>query len=89
MIRIAKENQGLETTFLDLENADEGKVNDALRDNTKVCLFGLYLYRSFSILVSSAHMDRISHQPNPSFDRYTPHRCHRKSAFLTSSSLGR
>ena len=38
MTRVAKENQGLETTFLDLENADEVQVNDALRHNTKVCL---------------------------------------------------
>ena len=38
MTRVAKENQGLETTFLDLENADEVQVNDALRYNTKVRL---------------------------------------------------
>jgi cystathionine gamma-lyase len=38
MTRVAKENQGLETTFVDLENADEAQVNDALRHNTKVRL---------------------------------------------------
>lgn len=38
MTRVAKENQGLETTFVDLENADEAQVNDALRHDTKVCL---------------------------------------------------
>ena len=38
MTRVAKENQGLETTFIDLENADEVQVNDALRHNTKVSL---------------------------------------------------
>jgi len=46
MTRVAKEDQGLETTFLDLENADEGKVNAALRDNTKVCPFGLGVHGS-------------------------------------------
>jgi cystathionine gamma-lyase len=38
MTRVAKENQGLETTFIDLESADEVQVNDALRHNTKVSL---------------------------------------------------
>jgi hypothetical protein len=38
MTRVAKENQGLEATFIDLENADEVEVNDALRHNTKVSL---------------------------------------------------
>ena len=37
MTSVAKENQGLETTFVDLENADEAQVNDALRNDTKVC----------------------------------------------------
>jgi cystathionine gamma-lyase len=36
MTRIAKENQGVEITFVDLENIDEEKTNHALRDNTKV-----------------------------------------------------
>ncbi|KAI0305214.1 Cys/Met metabolism PLP-dependent enzyme-domain-containing protein [Multifurca ochricompacta] len=36
MTRVAKENQGLETTFVDLENADEEQVNNALHDNTKL-----------------------------------------------------
>ena len=40
MTRVAKENQGLETTFVDLENADEVQVNDALRHDTKVSLPG-------------------------------------------------
>jgi len=38
MTRVAKENQGLETTFVDLENADEVQINHALRHNTKVRL---------------------------------------------------
>ncbi|KAH9953805.1 Cys/Met metabolism PLP-dependent enzyme-domain-containing protein [Russula dissimulans] len=36
MTRVAKENQGVETTFVDLENAAEEQVNHALRDNTKL-----------------------------------------------------
>ncbi|KAH9953806.1 Cys/Met metabolism PLP-dependent enzyme-domain-containing protein [Russula dissimulans] len=36
MTRIAKENQGVEITFVDLENIDEEKTNHALRDNTKL-----------------------------------------------------
>ncbi|KAN0129660.1 Cys/Met metabolism PLP-dependent enzyme domain containing protein [Lactarius tabidus] len=36
MTRVAKENQGLETTFVDLENADEEQVKRAIRDNTKL-----------------------------------------------------
>lgn len=47
MTRVAKENQGMETTFIDLENADEEQVNDAIRHNTKVSLPGQTLvYRS-------------------------------------------
>ncbi|KAI0044784.1 hypothetical protein FA95DRAFT_1597205 [Auriscalpium vulgare] len=36
MTRVAKENQGLETTFVDLENADEEEVAQAIRENTKL-----------------------------------------------------
>ncbi|KAI0321398.1 Cys/Met metabolism PLP-dependent enzyme-domain-containing protein [Amylostereum chailletii] len=36
MSRVAKENQGQETTFVDLENADEEQVNEAIRPNTKL-----------------------------------------------------
>ena len=39
--QVAKESQGLKVTFLDLENAGEEQVNDALCDNTEVCLFRL------------------------------------------------
>jgi cystathionine gamma-lyase len=41
MTRGAKETQGLEITFLDLENADEDQINHAFRDNTKVCFLAL------------------------------------------------
>ena len=36
MRRVAKENQGLETTFLDLENAGDDEILGAIRENTKV-----------------------------------------------------
>lgn len=39
MRRVAKENQGLETTFLDLENAGDDEIIDAIRENTKVSFF--------------------------------------------------
>ena len=51
MTRVAKENQGLETTFVDLENADEEQVKHAIRDNTKVC-FVLYIC-CFIVLTST------------------------------------
>ena len=38
MRRVASENQGLETTFLDLETADDNTVVSAFRENTKVRL---------------------------------------------------
>jgi cystathionine beta-lyase/cystathionine gamma-synthase len=38
MTRVASENQGLETTFVDLEHADEEAIRDAIRENTKVLL---------------------------------------------------
>jgi len=36
MSRVARENQGLETTFLDLENADDDTIIAAIRPNTKL-----------------------------------------------------
>lgn len=39
MRRVAEENQGLETTFLDLENADDDTIISAIRGNTKVSAF--------------------------------------------------
>jgi cystathionine gamma-lyase len=36
MTRVANLNQGLETTFVDLENADEDEVAASIRPNTKV-----------------------------------------------------
>jgi cystathionine gamma-lyase len=36
MARVASENQGVETTFVDLEGADDDAILSAFRDNTKV-----------------------------------------------------
>ncbi|KAG8703267.1 hypothetical protein FRC09_004266 [Ceratobasidium sp. 395] len=36
MARVAKENQGLETTFVDLENASDEEITLSFRDNTKL-----------------------------------------------------
>jgi cystathionine gamma-lyase len=36
MTRVAKENQGLETTFVDLENSSDEQITASFRDNTKV-----------------------------------------------------
>ncbi|KAG8688266.1 hypothetical protein FRC08_011523, partial [Ceratobasidium sp. 394] len=36
MIRVAKENQGLETTFVDLEKASDEEITASFRDNTKL-----------------------------------------------------
>lgn len=37
MTRVAKENQGLDTTFVDLENCSDEEITASFRDNTKVC----------------------------------------------------
>ena len=47
MRRVAKENQGLETTFLDLENAGDDEIIDAIRENTKVSSFFLFVSCTF------------------------------------------
>ena len=39
MHRVATENQGLESTFMDLENASDDEILDAIRENTKVTFF--------------------------------------------------
>ena len=36
MRQVAKENQGLESTFMDLENAGDEEIFGAIRENTKV-----------------------------------------------------
>jgi cystathionine gamma-lyase len=44
MTRVANENQGLKTTFVDLEHADEEVIRDAIRENTKVRLSLILLF---------------------------------------------
>lgn len=39
MRQVATENQGLETTFMDLENASDEEILGAIRENTKVTFF--------------------------------------------------
>lgn len=41
MSKVAHENQGLETTFVDLENANDETILAAFRPNTKVCSLSL------------------------------------------------
>lgn len=43
MTRVASENQGLQTTFIDLENADDETIIGAIKENTKVGLLLLIL----------------------------------------------
>jgi cystathionine gamma-lyase len=44
MQRVAAENQGLESTFLDLENARDDEILGAIRENTKVTSFFFVLF---------------------------------------------
>lgn len=61
MNRVAKENQGLETTFLDLENADDETIIASIRPNTKV---SDYILRRYNLLtIHAAYLDRVSYQP--------------------------
>ena len=53
MRQVAKENQGLETTFMDLENAGDDEILGAIRENTKVTFFlVLVLYMFYLFLFS-------------------------------------
>ena len=45
--RVAAENQGLEATFLDLENAGDDEILGAIRENTKVTFFFFLGSRTF------------------------------------------
>lgn len=46
MTRVAKENQGLETTFVDLENASDEEIASKFRENTKVFVYPLLVLAS-------------------------------------------
>jgi hypothetical protein len=59
MRRVAMENQGLESSFLDLENASDDEVLGAIRENTKVTLSFL-LFDIALIKKIVAHLDRIA-----------------------------
>ena len=51
MTKVAKMNQGLETTFVDLENADDDTIIAAFRPNTKVRIrFCLAIERHSDVL---------------------------------------
>jgi hypothetical protein len=54
MTKVASENQGLETTFIDLENADDETILAAFRDNTKVRII-LFLLSTFLIVSHSSY----------------------------------
>ena len=71
MRRVAQENQGLETTFLDLENADDNTIISAIRGNTKVGVpFGFRL--SFTH-INVAHLDRDTDKSYAARHRHCPH----------------
>ncbi|KAJ8469257.1 hypothetical protein ONZ51_g9119 [Trametes cubensis] len=70
MTRVASENQGLETTFVDLENADDDTIRAAFRPNTKVC----FLPSGSSQPVPLTRTLLRSHSSSGSSPRRTP-RC--------------
>ena len=50
--RVAAENQGLEATFLDLENAGDDEILGAIRENTKVTSSILFIYITLTFIRS-------------------------------------
>ena len=68
---VAGENQGLEATFLGLENVGDEEILGAIRETTKVTLF---LVISTSVNHLLAHLDRITNQPYVTSDRHPTHR---------------
>ena len=57
MTRVAKVNQGLETTFLDLENADDQTILAAIQPNTKVRSFVHEFLHRILKFYEIAHLD--------------------------------
>ena len=57
MTRVAKVNQGLETTFLDLENADDQTILAAIQPNTKVRYFVHEFLHRILKFYEIAHLD--------------------------------
>ncbi|TFK35277.1 Cys/Met metabolism PLP-dependent enzyme-domain-containing protein [Crucibulum laeve] len=60
MNRVASENQGLETTFLDLENAGDEEISAAIRTNTKLIWIESPTNPTLR-LIDIAHMASIAH----------------------------
>ena len=52
MTKVAKLNQGLETTFVDLENADDDTIIAAFRSNTKVNMLAFILKLPEALILS-------------------------------------
>ena len=49
MRQVATENQGLESTFLDLENAGDEEILGAIRENTKVRKVVLFFFSMWGL----------------------------------------
>jgi cystathionine gamma-lyase len=80
--RVAAENQGLEATFLDLENAGDDEILGAIRENTKVMfwVFGKPVARYLIIYI--AHLDRITNESYVTCHRHPTHRQSRTFASI-------
>lgn len=72
MRRVAAEGQGLETTFLDLENASDDEIIASIRNNTKV-FYANFFFSIAPIVFHKAYMDRISYKPYTARHRYQTH----------------
>ena len=62
MTRVASETQGLETTFVDLEHADEDAIRGAIRENTKV---GLLSHSFISLKTDDSQLIWVESPTNP------------------------
>ncbi len=65
MTKVAKLNQGLETTFVDLENADDDTILAAFQPNTKVWTTVLPLNWRWSLTISALQLIWIESPTNP------------------------
>lgn len=67
MTQVAAENQGLETTFMDLEHSCDEDIYAAIKENTRVSTRALVThccatYLTFSWVVD---LDRVPYEPYP------------------------
>lgn len=89
--RVASEIQTLETSFVDLEGANDDTILAACQPNTKVRYsYPLFLLPHRSLMLSdrripSAYLDRITHKPDASARGYTPDRRARTIAPLPTA----